>query len=109
MWRPLLGLGIWTIVGCSTRLQAPPPPPPEPIEPTVIVENLPVVEPAPPPEPVAVSAPPADPATPAPAPRDGGSDPFRSDTVDDNKTGKQIMEQILTLPEADAPTPAPPP
>lgn len=92
------------IVGCATRVEAPPPPPPEPIEPTVIVENLPVAEvkPPPAPEPAVVSEP-------EPAPRPGGSDPFRSDTVDDNKTGKQIMEQILTLPAADPATPAPPP
>ena len=98
----LVGLAMIVISGCSAKAKdapPPPPPPPAPIEATpnmVIVENLPV-EPAPVPEP----EPEPEPAAEKRGPELGSPDPFSSDTVDDDTTGRYIKERILTLPKAD--------
>lgn len=80
----------------------------------MVVDSLPVV--TPPPAPTETMAPPAEPApaeTAAVEPgstRDGrASDPFVSDTVDNNREGKHIMERALRVPEADPPSSPPAP
>jgi hypothetical protein len=114
-WRTVLVGLLIGVVGCAKTLPLPAPPAAPPPQ-SVIVTTLPVV----------VVPPPLDPPEAVPAdPRDdaimgvdaephkesepvfaGGSDPFRSDTVDDNKTGEELMNHILSMP-ASEPEPAP--
>jgi hypothetical protein len=62
--------------------------------PPVVADTLPVV---------AAEAPDAPEPSKVAEVEEGTSDPFDSDTVDDNREGKHIMKRALMMPKADPP------